>query len=94
MWRVWRGKVGMGGFLLFDRNGKGGAWYSDNARPAMTDSDVPVACPQNDIEAAQSLERFHEDTRRWIDCRAEDQQRAQLDVEYTAASRRGECWKA
>jgi hypothetical protein len=83
MWQALARHYGQGGFLLFDKDGQGGAWYSDNAHPAMDDTDIPVACPHSAYDLGM-LEDFTEKVQRWLDQRAED--REQEDIE--AAVRR------
>jgi len=85
MWLALQQHYGQGGFLLFDRDGKGGAWYSDNAQPAMDSTDIPCACLASECQLL-TLERFTEDTQRWLDQRAEDQHNAELDALYDTAS--------
>ena len=79
MWLALQQHYNQGGFLLFDRYGKGGAWYSDNAQPAMSDTDIPCACLASECQLL-TLERFTEDTQRWLDQRAEDRELADIDA--------------
>lgn len=79
MWLALQQHYGQGGFLLFDRDGKGGAWYSDNAQPAMDSTDIPCACLASEYELL-TLERFTEDTQRWLDQRAEDREQEDIDA--------------
>ena len=78
MWLALKQHCGQGGFLLFDKNGNGGAWYSDNAQPTMDSTDIPEGCPQSLYDLG-TLEQFMEWTQRWLDQRAED--REQRDIE-------------
>jgi len=80
MWKALQHHYGQGGFLLFDERGNGGAWYSDNAQPAMDPTDIPVACLHSRYELL-TLEAFQEDTQRWLDDRAEDREGSQLEAE-------------
>jgi hypothetical protein len=71
MWKALQQHYGQGGFLLFDKDGKGGAWYADNAQPSESESDIPCACPHSAYDLG-TLEEFTEQTQRWLDQRAED----------------------
>ena len=79
IWKALQQHYGQGGFLLFDRYGNGGAWYSDNAQPTMDSTDIPCACLASEYELL-TLERFTEDTQRWLDQRAEDRELADIDA--------------
>ncbi len=45
------------GFLLFRRDGSGGAWYSDNARPDMAGS-IAIRLTARRVTAAQMQDRL------------------------------------
>lgn len=79
MWKALQQHYGQGGFLLFDRDGNGGYWYSDNSKPDMSETDIPWACPQSEYDLG-TLEEFIEQTQRWLDDRSDDRERAEIDA--------------
>lgn len=58
-----RGGFGGNGFILVARDGSGGAWYSDNARPAMG-GNVRVNIRWQRITAAEAQEILDQTERR------------------------------
>lgn len=79
MWWALQQHYGQGGWLLFSSQGNGGYWYSDNDKPHMYLSDIPVSCLASENQLL-TLERFREDTQRWLDQRVEDRERDAIDA--------------
>jgi hypothetical protein len=73
MWLELQNHYGQGGWLLFNSQGNGGYWYSDNSKPDMGKTDIPVSCLASENQLL-TLERFTEDTQRWLDQREEDRE--------------------
>jgi hypothetical protein len=42
------------GFLIFGRDGSGGAWYSDNSRPALDDSVIKISVGWEKMTTAEA----------------------------------------
>jgi len=42
------------GFLVFGRDGSGGAWYSDNSRPAMVPENIKINMSWERMTAADA----------------------------------------
>jgi hypothetical protein len=94
MWLVWSGKPAMGGWLLFDKHGQGGSWYSDGDRQDITDTDVAIACPHDSVEAQESLEEFTTRIQGWVDEGIADREQQRLDDLALIACRKGKPWKS
>jgi hypothetical protein len=78
MWCELKKHFGQGGFLLFDKDGNGGAWYSDNAQPDMEADDIPQPCCRSSDDLG-TLTEFVERTQNWLDARAEEAEQAAAD---------------
>jgi hypothetical protein len=89
MWQALKQHYGQGGFLLFDKDGRGGTWFSDESRPEMEETDVPVHCFHSEYELG-TLEEFMETVQNWLDQRAEDRYEAKMEELYNNAPAREE----
>ena len=76
MWRALQPLHGQGGFLLFDRYGNGGAWYTENSRPAMGPTDIRLECH---AYGNLTIDELQEDVQRWLDDREADREAAAMD---------------
>jgi hypothetical protein len=89
MWQALKQHYGQGGFLLFDKDGMGGIWFSDESRPKMEETDIPVHCFHSKYELG-TLEEFMETVQNWLDQRAEDRYEAKMEELYNNAPAREE----
>jgi hypothetical protein len=94
MWSVWSGKPAKGGWLFFDKHGKGGTWYSDSVCRSMDDTDVAIDCPRDSVEAQESLEDFTARIQLWVDEGIKDREQERLDDLALIACRKVKPWKS
>lgn len=48
------------GFLVFDREGEGGAWYNDNSCPALADDEIKISIRWSKMTLAEAQEILDE----------------------------------
>lgn len=48
------------GFLVFDQKGEGGAWYTDNSRPALADDEIKISMRWSKMTLAEAQEILDE----------------------------------